>query len=49
MDIKKLTERHQQNLAIAEKGRKEGGAPEPEHKQGRGEPNGQSDFNDELH
>lgn len=49
MDVKELAKRHQQNLAIAEKGREESGTPEPKHKQGRGEPNGQSDFDDELH
>ena len=49
VDVKELTERHQQNLAIAEKGRKESGTPKPKHKQGRGEPNGQSNFNDEFH
>lgn len=49
MDVKKLTERHQQNLAIAEKGREESRAPEVEHKQGRGEPNRQSDFDDDFH
>jgi len=49
MDVKELAKRHQQNLAIAEKGCEESGAPEPKHKQGRGEPNRQSDFDDELH
>jgi hypothetical protein len=49
VDVKELTERHQHNLAIAEKGREESRAPEPKHKQGRGKPNGQSDFNDEFH
>lgn len=49
MNVKELTKRYQQNLAIAEKGRKESSAPEIEHKQGRGEPNGQSDFDDDFH
>ena len=49
VDVKELTEWYQQNFTIAEKGREKSGAPEIEHKQGRGEPNGQSDFDDELH
>lgn len=49
VDVKELTERHQHNLAIAEKGREESGAPEPKHESRRGEPNRQSDFDDELH
>ena len=49
MDVKELTEWHQQNPTIAEKGGEESGAPEIKHKQGRGEPNRQSDFNDDFH
>jgi len=49
VDVEKLTERHQQNLAIAGIGGDESRAPEVEHKQGRGEPNRQSDFEDDFH
>lgn len=49
VDIKELTKRYSQNLAVAEIGREESDAPEPKHKQGRGEPNRQSDFDNEFH
>ena len=49
MDVKELTKRHQQNLAIAGVGSDESRPPKVEHKQGRGEPNRQSDFEDDLH
>ena len=49
MNIEKMSKRHHYHLAIAEKGRKESGAPKPKHKRGRGEPNRQSNFDDEFH
>ena len=49
MNIEKGSERHYHHFAIAEKGSKESGAPKPKHKRGRGEPNRQSDFDDEFH